>query len=198
MDIEVYETEIPLDGNMTVEEYRKKKDQEKAYDAELDKLADELSIKLMEKNKESSTLAYWEIGKLINEFVCKASSDVNQKKEPYEYFNKAYDRLIEKINKRLENKPDLDRNSYSVPYMKKWVRLSKLFSRAQAERPVPYPLAHELLYDELDANDVDFFLDRCEDGKFDNTTLRKAVEDYLEKKNYRRKENPNVDRSEKK
>lgn len=176
LEIEVYETEIPLNGRMTVEEYRKKKDKEKAFDSELDKLADMIAARLSPRmNTGTRTLVYWEMGKLIGEFIRRASSEEETRREPYEVQEKAYERLKGKISERLKNVPGIEKMDYSVPYLKKWERLSRRFTREQAERPVPYPLAHELLYDELDEKEIEAFLDQCEKGEFDNISLRAAV-----------------------
>lgn len=176
--IDVYETEASMSDSTTVEEFRKKREKEKQFDAELDRLADEITKGLSGVNKDSRTLAYWEMGKLISDFIRRASSQEDVKREPYEAQNKAYDRLTGKIAEKLKGRHDVEKDNYSVAYLKKWERLSRKFTHEQAERPVPYPLVHELLYDELEPSDIDTFLVRCEKGEFDNVSLRKAVDEY--------------------
>lgn len=184
LEIEVYDTEFSFEGDMTVEDYQKKLKEEEEHDRKLDGIANEIAQIIISTGENSRTITYWLIGDLIEKYIVRSSSlEKKQKRERYEIQDRAYERLIEKLESKLKSNPNLKKVDYSVPYLRKWHRLRKIFTKEQAERPVDYNLAHELLYKDLDAKDIDMFLDKCIRKEITNNfKLREAVKEFIKNK----------------
>jgi hypothetical protein len=186
VEVEISEIDIPLDEGMTVEDYRKKREEEKKFDVELDRLADDIISKVPRTEMGGRTIVYWEIGRLVSQFIRRAPISVAIQKEPYEAQERAYTRLIEKMNERLNKNRDFSANGFSipsVPYLKKWERFARKFTKQQAERDIPYSLAHELIDDKLKPEDIDMFLEKCERGELKTTPeVRDAVDKFLKER----------------
>ena len=186
LTIDVFETEFELLGGMTAREFHAKLDEEQRHDRELDSIADEVAGKLSRAGLETRTIVYWEVGDLILQYMTESIRKDKSKREPYEIKSRALNRLVDKVSERLAKNPGESKEKYSVPYFLKWLRLRKQFARRQAERPVSYSLAHELLYAALGPEDVDTFLDRIERKELQsNTDVRKAVAQFRAEKGLR-------------
>jgi hypothetical protein len=179
-DMEIVTYDTPLEvrpGSSVVELNAELDDEEKLY-AGLGPRAVEAALRLLNAATEDRAVRYWEIGRLINDQLEKVEREAGPEgTKPFQKRERIEESFLERLSDELK-RVGAEKSHYSKPYLRKMSRLARLMTRDQVDRPIPYPLYHELLHDELSREDIDEFLQRCENGEFgssDNMKLRAAV-----------------------
>jgi hypothetical protein len=182
MVIEAFDTPLQVGVGQTVDDLNREiAGEEELYDA-LDALARDAARRLKSAGTGTRAAAYWQIGRMINELLTIVKKDAGSAgTRPFQKRERIEETLLQRLSDELRE-GGVEKSEYSKPYLRKMSRLAQIMTAEQVERPVAYPLFHELLHDELSGQEIDQFLDRCERGEFgksDNMRLRSAVNRYL-------------------
>ena len=168
LEIKAYETSFAEQEGRTVEEFNRMLEAEERHDRKLDAIAEEIASKTHLAVKSEKAIRYWEVGDLINRYLRKIESR-GGRRAPYEALTNMLERVHQILEDKLRDRMDVHSEAYSVAYMRKWLRLPKIITKEQVQRPIPYPFYHELLYEHLTSDDIDEFLDRYERGEITST-----------------------------
>jgi hypothetical protein len=175
IEIRAYETSFDELDERTVEEFNELLKEEERHDEMLAEMAREIWAKVKNAVMEDRAERYWEVGDVIHrrweEIKAKGDS-----RAPYEVLDRMLSRVREIQEEELGINNEADREPYSVPYLRKMLRLRRIMTRQQVQKAVPYPFFHELLYSDLTREEINEFLDRCERGVLASTDqLREEV-----------------------
>ncbi len=164
LEIKAYETSFAEQEDRTVEEFNRMLEAEERHDAKLDTIAEEIASKAHLAVRSEKAIRYWEVGDLINRYLRDIDSR-GGRRAPYETKTSMLERVHQILEEKLKDRMDVHSEAYSVAYMRKWLRLPKIITKGQVQRPIPYPFYHELLYEHLTSDEIDEFLDRYERGE---------------------------------
>ncbi len=192
--IKAYETSFAEQEDRTVEEFNRMLEAEERHDEKLDTIAEEIASKAHLAVKSEEAVRFWEVGDLINRYLREIDS---RSEGPAHYETKT--RMLERVNQILEEKlrgrRDVHSDAYSVAYMRKWLRLPKIITKEQVQRPIPYWFYHELLYKHLTSEEIDKFLDRFEGGEITTTDQIREEVKALREGRSKRETSPQVEGS---
>lgn len=177
--INLYETQLRADGSVSAAELKARLAEEKRYDERLDQMAEEVSRLLDVAEAGEHAIDYWRAGKVMadHERELAARTTDTRADKRYEQRGRTLGRLEEKV-KELRRQKRSKRAEGN--YLRKLIHFATWMTEAQAARPVPYSLQHELLYAGLTREDRDLFLEKCETGEISTgDALRAAVKALL-------------------
>ena len=182
MVIEAFDTPLSVGEGQSVGDLNKEIAEEEGLYTALEGLARTAAQKLRTAQPMTRAAVYWRIGKALNEQLERVKSAAGSAgTRPFQKRERIEETILQRLADELKNL-GVEKSEYSKPYLRKMSRLAEVMTSSQVERPVMYPLFHELLHDGLSPEEIDRFLDRCEAGEFgksDNMRLRAAVNQYL-------------------
>jgi hypothetical protein len=178
--LEIEEFDTAIDPKIDAKAYKRLLAEEEAFDRTLAKMATRISDLLDEAERGDRALEYWEAGRVMLDHRRELETKSLEADSPeYEQAGRRGKRLEDKVAE-IRRDRGATKERYSRYYLRKFERFADLMAREQASRLVPYSLQHELIYDELNGQDRDVFLDLCERGEVrTNTELRRRVKQVL-------------------